>query len=217
MDRFPDLKLFKRLLSFVNQEMDKNIRDYKNAFPHLFDKVFKYVKEAPHPYNVSGMIMESGQSNCVLNVQQSIAQCPKPLQSSESMGSMRDNARKGHARENASFGLVNCSTQFLPDQFHDDNGDALPLSDEAAPVLSGVGFEANGSELLCSREAGPSRRFGGVTKATGTGDVGAEAAVLLSGAAVDADGSSGVDLLLNPVRSYYALYSMIVTNIKLTS
>ncbi len=65
--KIPDREDFKRLLSFVNQEMDMNVRDYKTVFPHLFAKVFEFVKEAPlcryvpassHD-DVTGPIMES--------------------------------------------------------------------------------------------------------------------------------------------------------------
>ena len=80
----------------------------------------------------------------VKNIEQSEAQSPKPIQSSKSMGRgcgpMRDNARKGYARENASFDPGNYFIQSLPGQFHNDKGDALSLiSDEAALLLRGVG------------------------------------------------------------------------------
>ena len=69
--KIPDREDFKRLLSFVNQEMDMNVWDYKTVFPHLFAKVFEFVKEAPlcryvpassHD-DVTGPIMESETQN----------------------------------------------------------------------------------------------------------------------------------------------------------
>ena len=83
---------------------------------------------------------------------------------------MRDNARKGYAREHASFDPGYCSSiQSLPGQFHDDNGDALSLSDDAAPLLRGVGMEVIGKLGYTSGKACTKRRLGGFPKATGTG------------------------------------------------
>ena len=128
VDKFPVHEDFKRLLSFVNQEMDRNIRDYKTVFPHLFTKVFERVVPVSSFGDVSGTTMKSEHSKSVKDVIQSKAQSPKPIQSSKSMGrgcgSMRDNARNGHAHENASFDPGNCFIQSLPGQFHNDKGDA---------------------------------------------------------------------------------------------
>jgi hypothetical protein len=100
VDKFPVHEDFKRLLSFVNQEMDRNIRDYKTVFPHLFTKVFERVVPVSSFGDVSGTTMKSEHSKSVKDVIQSKAQSPKPIQSSKSMGrgcgSMRDNARKGY-------------------------------------------------------------------------------------------------------------------------
>ena len=157
VDKFPVHEDFKRLLSFVNQEMDRNIRDYKTVFPHLFTKVFERVVPVSSFGDVSGTTMKSEHLKSVKDVIQSKAQSPKPIQSSKSMGrgcgSMRDNARKGYAREHASFDPGYCSIQSLPGQFHDDNGDALSLSVKAAPLLRGVGIEVNGDALSLSDEA----------------------------------------------------------------
>ena len=102
---------------------------------------------------------------------------------------MRDNARRGYAREHASFDPGYCSIQSLPGQFHDDNGDALSLSDDAAPLLRGVGIEVNDDALALSEEAALLLRGVGIEVNGDALSLSDEAALLLRGVGMEVDGS----------------------------
>lgn len=163
--------------------MDRNIAQYQSEFPVLFQNILTCTRQQQpcHHGSSSSSAMNNNSSAVLLlsskksnNMEQSKAsedkqnimkqsmatKSCKPKQSSASMGrglsSKRNDPllqKEGYTRENASFGLENCCTQFLPGQSH-DNGDALlDYGGAALPDFGGV-VKASGGDRVTTLDFG---------------------------------------------------------------